>query len=75
MLTCQDSRFIRGHAYNIDSAFKQYKATRAWRDQNHLIELYDSIDVPDYEETRKMVRATSIQPRVQIRKICLTSIP
>ena len=52
-------RFIRGHAFNIDSAFRQYKLTRAWRDNNHLLDLYNSIDVNDYEETRKMVRLPS----------------
>lgn len=33
----------------------QYRETRQWRDKNHLIELYEAIDVTHFDETRRMV--------------------
>ena len=51
-------RFFRARGYNVDNAYQQYKITRDWRDKNDLIELYDSIEVSHYEETRKLVSAS-----------------
>ncbi|KAH8678420.1 CRAL-TRIO domain-containing protein [Xylariales sp. PMI_506] len=47
-------RFLRAREFDVDNALKQYKAAREWRDANRLIEMYDSIEVSHYEETRKM---------------------
>lgn len=47
-------RFLRARQLSVEDALQQYRATRAWRDTNRLIELYDSIEVSDYEETRKL---------------------
>ncbi|ETS79736.1 hypothetical protein PFICI_09589 [Pestalotiopsis fici W106-1] len=47
-------RFLRARNYDVEKAFQQYQATRKWRDENQLIELYETIDVSKYEETRKL---------------------
>jgi hypothetical protein len=36
-------------------ALTQFKATEEWRKENHLEELYDTIDVKEYDETRRLV--------------------
>lgn len=41
----------------------QYRETRQWRDKNHLVELYEAIDVTHFDETRRMVSQPNlVQP-------------
>ncbi|KAF7536407.1 hypothetical protein G7054_g4546 [Neopestalotiopsis clavispora] len=47
-------RFLRARSYDVEKAFQQYQETRKWRDANKLLELYETIDVSNYEETRKL---------------------
>jgi hypothetical protein len=38
-----------------EEALKQFKDTEDWRKENHLEELYNTIDVKEYDETRRLV--------------------
>jgi hypothetical protein len=51
-------RFFRARGYDVEAALQQYSTTVNWREDNGLIDLYEHIDVADYEETRKMVWRT-----------------
>jgi len=41
-------------------AFQQFKDTEDWRKENKLDELYDTIDIHDYDETRRLVRSSML---------------
>lgn len=57
-------RFLRARDYSVEAALEQYRTTRAWRDKNRLLELYDRIEISDYEETRKLVRTSLLAPEM-----------
>jgi hypothetical protein len=40
-------------------AYKQFHETEDWRKANHLDDLYETIDIEHYEETRRLVRFLS----------------
>ena len=39
-----------------EEALKQFKDTEDWRKANKLDELYDTIDIDEYESSRRLVR-------------------
>ena len=39
-----------------EEALKQFKDTEDWRKANKLDELYDTIDIGEYEQSRRLVR-------------------
>lgn len=47
-------RYLRARKFTPKDAFKQFKDTEDWREENHLVELYDTIDIGEYEETRRL---------------------
>ncbi|KAK5069970.1 hypothetical protein LTR16_009442, partial [Cryomyces antarcticus] len=49
-------RYLRARKFDPKQAFRQFKDTEDWRKENELDKLYDTIDVDEYEETRKLVR-------------------
>lgn len=48
-------RFLRARNFVPEDAYKQYCDTVAWREEQKLVEWYNSVDVDDYEQTRKLV--------------------
>lgn len=55
------SRYLRARKFSPPEALKQFKDTEDWRKENSLAELYDTIDVTEYEETRRLVSSASAQ--------------
>ena len=39
----------------MQDALQQFSDTEKWREANLIGDLYDNIDIADYEETRKLV--------------------
>ncbi|TVY45365.1 SEC14 cytosolic factor [Lachnellula subtilissima] len=47
-------RFLRARRFNVEEAFKQFQDTEEWRKANQLDKLYETIDLDQYEETRRL---------------------
>ena len=63
------SRFLRARKFQLEPAFKQLQDTETWRKQNAIEELYDSIDIDEYEETRRLVGACGRTTADNLRSI------
>ncbi|QDS77905.1 hypothetical protein FKW77_000721 [Venturia effusa] len=48
-------RYLRARKFVPKEALTQFKATEDWRKENKLEELYDTIDITEYDETRRLV--------------------
>jgi len=53
-------RYLRARKFVTRDAFQQFKDTEDWRKENKLDELYDTIDIHDYDETRRLVRSSML---------------
>lgn len=49
------SRYLRARRFVPQDAFVQFKDTEIWRKDNKLEELYELIDIQDYQEARSVV--------------------
>lgn len=47
-------RYLRARKFVPKDAFAQFKETEDWRAENKLDDLYETIDVEDYERTRRL---------------------
>ncbi|KAK8222100.1 hypothetical protein M8818_000270 [Zalaria obscura] len=47
-------RYLRARKFNPTEAFTQFKDTEDWRKENQLDKLYESIDLEEYESTRRL---------------------
>ncbi|KAH6696775.1 putative SEC14 cytosolic factor [Leptodontidium sp. MPI-SDFR-AT-0119] len=47
-------RFLRARRFAVADAFKQFQDTEDWRKSNQLDTLYETIDLDQYEETRRL---------------------
>ncbi|KAF1984115.1 CRAL/TRIO domain-containing protein [Aulographum hederae CBS 113979] len=47
-------RYLRARRFDPKLAFAQFKDTEDWRKKNSLEELYETIDVQEYDETRRL---------------------
>ncbi|KAF2500130.1 CRAL/TRIO domain-containing protein [Lophium mytilinum] len=47
-------RYLRARRFNPKDAFAQFKDTEEWRKENNLVEWYDTIDVKEYDDTRRL---------------------
>ncbi|KAI9686714.1 MAG: hypothetical protein M1822_002773 [Bathelium mastoideum] len=47
-------RYLRARKFVPQEAFIQFKDTEDWRRNNQLEELYETMDINEYEETRKL---------------------
>jgi hypothetical protein len=56
------SRFLRARRFHVQDALKQFKDTEDWRKATQLDKLYETIDVGQYDETRKLVRHFKVLP-------------
>jgi hypothetical protein len=50
-----NSRFLRARRFVPQEAFKQFKDTEDWRKDQNIIELFETIEVEEYEQTRRLV--------------------
>ena len=48
-------RFLRARRFHVDDAIQQFKATEEWRASTQLDLLYNTIDLQQYDETRRLV--------------------
>jgi len=49
-------RFLRARRFHVEDAFQQFKHTEEWREATQLDVIYDTIDLDQYEQTRRLVR-------------------
>lgn len=47
-------RFLRARRFVVKDALKQFEDTEVWRKANQLDQLYETIDLEQYEETRRL---------------------
>ncbi|KAI7318865.1 CRAL/TRIO domain-containing protein [Hortaea werneckii] len=47
-------RYLRARKFNPEQAFDQLKETEDWRKANNLDHLYETIDIDEYEQTRRL---------------------
>ncbi|CAG8954657.1 hypothetical protein HYFRA_00004578 [Hymenoscyphus fraxineus] len=47
-------RFLRARRFIVADAFAQFKDTEDWRKANQITQLYETIDLEHYEETRRL---------------------
>jgi len=57
----QNRRYLRARKWIPEEAFRQFKDTEDWRKDNNLAELYDVIEVEDYDQARKLVCTRAVQ--------------
>lgn len=53
-LTAPSRRYLRARKFQPQDAFTQFQDTEDWRKSNEIDNLYNTIDVDDYDETRKL---------------------
>jgi hypothetical protein len=46
---------LRARRFVPQDAFKQFKDTEDWRKDNKLSEIFNTIEVEEYEQTRRLV--------------------
>ena len=50
-------RYLRARKWVPEEAFKQFRDTEEWRKENQISQLYDNIEIADYDQARKLVSA------------------
>jgi hypothetical protein len=48
-------RYLRARRFDPQGAFKQFKDTEDWRKLHNVDNLFSTIDVEEYEQTRRLV--------------------
>jgi len=48
-------RYLRARRFVPQEAFKQFKDTEDWRKENKLEQIFESIEVEEFEQTRRLV--------------------
>jgi hypothetical protein len=51
-------RFLRARRFVVAEAWTQFKSTEDWRKETQIDQLYETIDLDHYEETRRLVSQT-----------------
>lgn len=51
----RNSRYLRARRFVPQDAYKQFKDTEDWRKENKLSEIFNTIEVEEYEQTRRLV--------------------
>jgi hypothetical protein len=49
-------RYLRARRFVPQEAFKQFKDTEDWRKNNKLDQIFETIEVEEFEQTRRLVR-------------------
>ena len=55
-------RFLRARRFIVPDALNQFTDTEDWRKANQLDQLYETIDIEHYEETRHLVPSSPLLP-------------
>lgn len=53
-------RFLRARRFVPQEAFKQFKDTEDWRKENKLSEIFNTIEIEEYEQTRRLVEPQTL---------------
>jgi hypothetical protein len=48
---------LRARRFVPQEAFKQFKDTEDWRKENKLSEIFNTIEIEEYEQTRRLVES------------------
>lgn len=48
-------RYLRARRFVPQEAFKQFKDTEDWRKENKLDHIFETIDIDEFEQTRRLV--------------------
>jgi hypothetical protein len=48
-------RYLRARRFVPQEAYKQFKDTEDWRKDNKLNEIFNDIDIEEFEQTRRLV--------------------
>jgi pterin-4a-carbinolamine dehydratase len=48
-------RYLRARRFIPQEAYKQFKDTEDWRKNNKLDQIFETIDVEEFEQTRRLV--------------------
>jgi len=48
-------RYLRARRFVPQEAFKQFKDTEDWRKENKLDQIFETIEVEEFEQTRRLV--------------------
>lgn len=51
------SRYLRARRFVPQEAFTQFKDTEDWRKENRLGEIFTTIEVDEFEQTRRLVQS------------------
>jgi hypothetical protein len=46
---------LRARKFALEPTYEQFVAAEKWRAENRLEELYETIDVQEYDDTRRLV--------------------
>jgi pterin-4a-carbinolamine dehydratase len=55
-------RYLRARRFVPQEAFKQFKDTEDWRKDNKLDQIFETIDVEEFEQTRRLVCQVVARP-------------
>lgn len=56
----ENRRFLRARRFVPQEAFKQFKDTEDWRKENKLSEIFNTIEIEEYEQTRRLVQPQTL---------------
>jgi hypothetical protein len=62
LLLTDPRRFLRARRFVVAEAWKQFHTTEDWRKATQLDQLYETIDIEHYEETRRLVSCKPPNP-------------
>jgi hypothetical protein len=48
-------RYLRARRFVPQEAYKQFKDTEDWRKDNKLDQIFETIDIEEFEQTRRLV--------------------
>ncbi|KAJ5670874.1 hypothetical protein N7507_000001 [Penicillium longicatenatum] len=46
-------RFLTARGFNVDAAFKQFEEASHFRREKHIVRLYDTVEITDFEQARQ----------------------
>lgn len=50
---------MRARRFVPQEAYKQFKDTEDWRKENHLSEIFNTIETEEFEQTRRLVHSSA----------------
>lgn len=56
-------RYLRARRFVPQEAFKQFRDTEDWRKDNKLDQIFETIDIEEFEQTRRLVQTPPVSTR------------